>query len=54
MKVAFHVDQFWFSAPGGIGTYVREMLNALPAADPSLDLVRFRSRWAIVLRAKLP
>ena len=45
MKVAFHVDQLWFSAPGGIGTYVREMLDALPAADPSLELVRFRSRW---------
>ncbi len=45
VKVAFHVDQLWFSAPGGIGTYVREMLDALPAADPSLELVRFRSRW---------
>ncbi len=45
MKVAFHVDQLWFSAPGGIGTYVRELLDALPAADPSLELVPFRSRW---------
>jgi glycosyltransferase involved in cell wall biosynthesis len=45
VKTAFHVDQLWFSAPGGIGTYVREMLQALPAADPSLELVRFRSRW---------
>jgi glycosyltransferase involved in cell wall biosynthesis len=45
VKVAFHVDQLWFSAPGGIGTYVREMLDALPAADGSLELTRFRSRW---------
>jgi glycosyltransferase involved in cell wall biosynthesis len=45
VKVAFHVDQLWFTAPGGIGTYVREMLHALPASDPSLELVRFRSRW---------
>jgi glycosyltransferase involved in cell wall biosynthesis len=45
MKVAFHVDQLWFSAPGGIGTYVREMLIALPASDASLELTRFRSRW---------
>ena len=45
MKVAFHVDQLWFSAPGGIGTYVKEMLEALPASDASLELVRFRSRW---------
>ena len=21
MRVAIHVDQLWFSAPGGIGTY---------------------------------
>lgn len=45
MKVAFHVDQLWFTAPGGIGTYVREMLEALPASDPGLELIRFRSRW---------
>ena len=45
MKVAFHVDQLWFSAPGGIGTYVKEMLEALPASDASLALTRFRSRW---------
>ena len=42
VKVAFHVDQLWFKAPGGIGTYVREMLDALPAEDPALELVPFR------------
>ncbi len=45
MKVAFHVDQLWFSAPGGIGTYVRELLEALPAADPALELTPFYSKW---------
>ena len=45
MKVAFHVDQLWFKAPGGIGTYVREMLEALPAADPALELTPFHSKW---------
>lgn len=45
MKVAFHVDQLWFDAPGGIGTYVWELLQALPAADPSLELVPFHARW---------
>ncbi len=45
MKVAFQVDQLWFTAPGGIGTYVRELSTALREADPSLSLLPFRSRW---------
>ncbi|MGZ5213710.1 MAG: glycosyltransferase family 4 protein [Actinomycetota bacterium] len=45
MKVAFHVDQLWFETPGGIGTYVWELLPALAAEDPSLDVVPFRSTW---------
>ncbi|MGZ8632084.1 MAG: glycosyltransferase family 4 protein [Actinomycetota bacterium] len=45
MKVAFHIDQLWFSAPGGIGTYVRELAPALTAADPTLELMPFRSRF---------
>ena len=44
MRVAVHVDQLSFSAPGGIGTYVRELLRALPEEDPSLELVGFRCR----------
>jgi glycosyltransferase involved in cell wall biosynthesis len=43
-SVAFHVDQLWFSAPGGIGTYVRELLAALQRADADLELVPFRAR----------
>ena len=46
MKVAFHVDQLWFSAPGGIGTYVRELAPALLEEAPTVQLVQFRSRWA--------
>ncbi len=45
MKVAFHVDQLWFSAPGGIGTYVGELLEALPAQDETLQLTPFYSKW---------
>jgi len=45
VKVAFHVDQLWFSAPGGIGTYVRELLPVLVAEDPAVELVPFRSTW---------
>ena len=43
MKVAFHIDQLWFSAPGGIGTYVRELAPALMAEDPTLELMPFRT-----------
>lgn len=45
MKVAFHVDQLWFSAPGGIGTYVSELLETLPVSDASLELTPFYSKW---------
>ncbi|MEX0651081.1 MAG: glycosyltransferase family 1 protein, partial [Actinomycetota bacterium] len=44
MKVALHIDQLWFSAPGGIGTYVRELAPALIEQDPTLELLPFRSR----------
>jgi glycosyltransferase involved in cell wall biosynthesis len=45
VKVALHVDQLWFTAPGGIGTYVGELLKALPAADETLELTPFYSKW---------
>jgi glycosyltransferase involved in cell wall biosynthesis len=45
MKVAFHIDQLWFAAPGGIGTYIRELAPALLEEDPTLQLTPFRSRW---------
>jgi glycosyltransferase involved in cell wall biosynthesis len=43
VRVAFHVDQLWFSAPGGIGTYVRELLFRL--GGDGVELVPFSSRW---------
>ena len=45
MKVAFLIDQLWFSAPGGIGTYIRELAPRLLAEDPTLELLPFRSRF---------
>jgi glycosyltransferase involved in cell wall biosynthesis len=45
VRVAFHIDQLWFSAPGGIGTYVRELLPRLGSAD-EIDVLPFSSRWA--------
>jgi len=42
-SVAFHVDQALFPVPGGIGTYIRELIPALRAADPSLEIVPFHA-----------
>jgi glycosyltransferase involved in cell wall biosynthesis len=45
-SVGFHVDQLFFAAPGGIGTYVRELVPALARQDPALEIVLFHSRFA--------
>ena len=46
-SVAIHIDQLYFSAPGGIGTYVRNLVPALARHDPSLRLTLFRSRFEV-------
>ncbi|HET6770603.1 MAG TPA: glycosyltransferase family 1 protein [Actinomycetota bacterium] len=43
-SVAFHVDQLFYPAPGGIGTYIRELVPALLEADPGLEVTLFHSR----------
>jgi glycosyltransferase involved in cell wall biosynthesis len=43
--VAFHADQLFFRIPGGIGTYVRELLPALAAADPAVEVTAFHARF---------
>ena len=45
-SVAFHVDQLFSPAPGGIGTYVRNLVPALARRDPSLELTLFHARFA--------
>lgn len=45
MKVAFQVDQLFFQAPGGIGTYIRNLAPAMAARDPSLQLTLFHARF---------
>lgn len=45
-SVAFHIDQLWFSVPGGIGTYVRELVPAMERVDDPRALTLFRSRWS--------
>jgi glycosyltransferase involved in cell wall biosynthesis len=44
-SLAFLVDQLFLKAPGGIGTYVRELVPALSRAEPSLDITLFHSRF---------
>jgi glycosyltransferase involved in cell wall biosynthesis len=44
-SVAFLVDQLFSPAPGGMGTYVRELLPRMAAADPSLELRPFHARF---------
>ncbi len=46
MKVAVHVDQLFSPVPGGIGTYIRNLVPSMAAHDPSLELVLFHSRFA--------
>jgi glycosyltransferase involved in cell wall biosynthesis len=46
VRVAFHVDQLWFRAPGGIGTYVSRLARELASAAPDDDLVPFSASWA--------
>jgi glycosyltransferase involved in cell wall biosynthesis len=45
MKVAFQIDQLFLSAPGGIGTYIRNLMPAIASRDPSLDMTLFHSRF---------
>lgn len=39
------VDQLFSPAPGGMGTYVRELVPALTRAEPSLDVTLFHARF---------
>ena len=44
-SVAFQVDQLFYRVPGGIGTYIRELVPALRRVDPSLELTLFHARF---------
>src|SRR6266545_279612 len=43
-SVALLVDQLFSGAPGGVGTYLRELVPAMTRADPSLRTVLFHAR----------
>ena len=44
MKAALHVDQLFFTVPGGVGTYIRNLVPALARRDPSLEVTLFHAR----------
>jgi glycosyltransferase involved in cell wall biosynthesis len=44
-SVAFHVDQLFYAAPGGIGTYIRRLVPAMANQDPSLEIKLFHARF---------
>jgi glycosyltransferase involved in cell wall biosynthesis len=44
-SAAIQIDQLYFSPPGGIGTYVRNLVPGLAAQDPSLDVALFHARF---------
>jgi glycosyltransferase involved in cell wall biosynthesis len=46
MKLALQIDQLFLHAPGGIGTYIRNLVPALEARDPSLEVTLFHARFA--------
>jgi glycosyltransferase involved in cell wall biosynthesis len=45
MKIAMQIDQLFLNAPGGIGTYIRNLVPALSARDPSLETTLFHARF---------
>jgi glycosyltransferase involved in cell wall biosynthesis len=44
-RVAVHADQPFARAPGGIATYVRNLVPAIAARDPSVRLTLFHARF---------
>ena len=45
-SVAVLIDQLFSPTPGGMGTYIRELIPALVRADPSLEVTLFHARFA--------
>ena len=54
MKVAVHADQLYATVPGGIGTYVRELVPELASAGADVTLFHSRLDGADVQLPDLP
>jgi glycosyltransferase involved in cell wall biosynthesis len=44
-SAAISVDQLWYEVPGGVGTYVRNLIPAMTRRDPAVDLTLFHARF---------
>jgi glycosyltransferase involved in cell wall biosynthesis len=44
-SLALLIDQLFSPTPGGMGTYIRELVPALARTDPSLDVTLFHARF---------
>lgn len=44
-SAAIHADQLWFDVTGGVGTYLRNLVPAMTAHDPSLEVTLFHARF---------
>jgi glycosyltransferase involved in cell wall biosynthesis len=44
-SAAIGVDPLWFDVPGGVGTYVRNLVPAMLAREPSLEASLFHARF---------
>jgi glycosyltransferase involved in cell wall biosynthesis len=45
VRIAAHVDQLFFNVPGGVGTYIRNLVPALASRDPSLEVTLFHAHF---------
>jgi glycosyltransferase involved in cell wall biosynthesis len=44
-SAAIGVDQLWYDVPGGVGTYIRNLVPAVLDRDPSLDVRLFHATF---------
>jgi glycosyltransferase involved in cell wall biosynthesis len=44
-SAAVSIDQLWYDVPGGVGTYIRNLIPAMTAREPSVELTMFHARF---------
>ena len=52
-SVAINVDQLFYKVPGGIGTYVRQLISSVREARPDLELTAFHATFEDAPRVNL-
>jgi glycosyltransferase involved in cell wall biosynthesis len=44
-SAAIHADHLWLDLPGGVGTYIRNLVPAMMVRDPGLEVTLFHARF---------